>query len=159
MRPGADLPRRTTVASYERYADAQRAVDHLSDQEFPVQRAAIVGHGLRYVEQVSGRLTTARAALLGAAQGASLGAIFGLLVWAIFSTDPNPSLVLLLLYGIVVGGIAGAVLGAIAHAATRGERDFASIPTMQAERYEIQVDDEVAERAAELLRTFVPARA
>jgi hypothetical protein len=159
MRSVDDRPRRTTVASYDRYADAQRAVDYLSDRDFPVERSAIVGHGLQYVEQVAGRMTVGRAALMGAAQGASLGALFGLLVWAIFSTDPNPSLLLLLVYGIVVGAIAGALLGAIAQWATRGERDFASVPSLQAERYDVEVDEELAERASELLRTFETARA
>jgi uncharacterized protein YjiS (DUF1127 family) len=39
-------PRRV-VASYERYAQTQRAVDHLSDEHFPVERVAIVGEGLQ----------------------------------------------------------------------------------------------------------------
>ena len=33
------------VGSYETYAEAERAVDHLSDNRFPVERAAIVGRG------------------------------------------------------------------------------------------------------------------
>ncbi|MEA2179480.1 MAG: hypothetical protein QOG77_2777, partial [Solirubrobacteraceae bacterium] len=68
---------RRSVAVYDHYADAQRAVDHLSDSGFPVERVAIVGEGLRYVEQVAGRMTAGTAALIGAAQGAALGALFG----------------------------------------------------------------------------------
>ena len=60
---------RTTVATYDNYRDAERAVDFLSDKGFPVERAAIVGTGLKTVEQIAGRLTTGRAALLGAAPG------------------------------------------------------------------------------------------
>ena len=60
---------RTTVATFESYPDAERAVDFLSDREFPVERAAIVGTGLKTVEQIAGRLTTGRAALVGAGQG------------------------------------------------------------------------------------------
>ena len=63
MRTVAGAPHRT-IATFDDYAEAQRAVDHLSDQGFPVERTAIVGHGLRYVEQVAGRITTGRAALL-----------------------------------------------------------------------------------------------
>lgn len=151
--------RRRTVAEFDNYADAQRAVDHLSDQGFPVERVAIVGRNLRYVEQIAGRLTTGRAALLGAAQGAALGAILGLLTGLIFTLDPNPALALLVLYGIVAGAILGAIFGAISHAATGGERDFASVPAMVADRYEVQVDEEVADRAAELLRSLQPAAA
>jgi hypothetical protein len=146
-------PPRRTIAVYEDYADAQRAVDHLSDNGFPVERVAIVGQGLRYVEQVAGRMTTGMAALTGAAQGAALGALFGLVFGLVFTIDPNPALPLLVLYGIVSGAILGAVFGAITHAATGGERDFTSVGGMQAERYEIVVDEDVADRAAEILRT------
>jgi uncharacterized membrane protein len=152
MRSRIDHPRRTAVASFDSYAEAQRAVDHLSDEGFPVERTAIVGEGLRYVEQVAGRLTTGRAALLGASQGAMIGAFFGLLVGLIFSTDPNPAIFLLVLYGIVAGAIMGAIFGAIMHAATGGQRDFSSVSGLDAERFEVMVDDDLAERAAELLR-------
>jgi uncharacterized membrane protein len=154
MRTAVDNSRRTSVAAYDSYAEAQRAVDHLSDQGFPVEKVAIVGHGLRYVEQVMGRLTTGRAALLGAGQGATLGAFFGLLMGLIFTTDPVVSTLLFVVYGIVAGAIAGAVLGAIMHAATGGERDFASATGMTADRFEVLVDEDIADRAAELLRSL-----
>ena len=74
LRPSTDTNRRSrrTIASFDDYADAQRAVDRLSDEGFPVERVSIVGTGLRYVEDVTGRLTTGRAALMGATQGAAL---------------------------------------------------------------------------------------
>ena len=153
MNTVASQPRRRAVAAYDSYSDAQRAVDRLSDQGFPVDRVAIVGHGLEYVEQVTGRFTTARAALVGALEGALLGAFFGLLMALIFSYDPNPALPLLVLYGLVAGALIGAALGALLHAATGGTRDFTSLPGLQAERYEVVVDDEFAARAAELLRS------
>jgi tetrahydromethanopterin S-methyltransferase subunit G len=142
----------STIAAFDSYADAQRAVDRLSDQGFPVEKVTIVGRGLRYVEKVMGRLTTGRAALLGAAQGAAIGALFGLLVGLIFTTDPGVSTFLFIVYGLVTGAIMGAILGAVTHAATGGERDFASAAGMEADRYEVTVDDDVADRAAELLR-------
>jgi hypothetical protein len=154
---GAGGPPRRVVARFGSYDEAQRAVDRLSDQGFPVERVAIVGTGLRYVEQVTGRLTTGRAALNGALQGGMLGLLFGLLVGLIFTTDPDPALLLLLLYGLVTGAIIGAVLGALTHAAYKGERDFASAAGMQADTFEILVDDAVADRAAEILRSLRPA--
>lgn len=48
------------IGSYPTYAEAQRAVDHLSDQEFPVQQVTIVGVDLMQVERVTGRLTWPR---------------------------------------------------------------------------------------------------
>jgi hypothetical protein len=65
--------RRRAVAAYDNDSDAQRAVDRLSDRGFPVDRVAVVGHGLEYVEQVTGRFTTARAALVGARLHAATG--------------------------------------------------------------------------------------
>ena len=50
--------------------------------------------------------------------------------------------------------IAGALLGAITHAASGGMRDFASVAGMQADRYEVVVDDDVADRAASILRSM-----
>jgi hypothetical protein len=61
---------RRTIATYASYQEAEQAVDLLSDERFPVNRVAIVGTGLRSVEQVVGRVTTGRAALTGAGQGA-----------------------------------------------------------------------------------------
>jgi hypothetical protein len=148
-------PRRT-VAAYDDYAQAQRAVDHLSDQGFPVERVAIVGHGVRYIEQVLGRMTVGRAALLGAAQGAILGVLLGALASIFFTLSPSPATVLVLLYGLVIGAAVGALLGALLHAATGGHRDFASAPGITAERYEVVVDQEYADRAAELLRGADP---
>ncbi len=154
LRASTDTGSRRTIASFDDYADAQRAVDRLSDEGFPVERVTIVGTGLRYVEQVTGRMTTGRATLMGATQGATLGALFGLVFGLIFTIDPNPALLLLVVYGLAAGAIAGALLGAITHAVTRGMRDFASVAGMQADRYEVVVDDDLADRAASILRSM-----
>ena len=156
LRASIDTRSRRTIASFDDYADAQRAVDRLSDEDFPVERVTIVGTGLRYIEQVTGRMTTARAALMGAMQGAALGTLFGLVFGLIFTIDPDPAVLLLVLYGLVAGAIIGALLGAITHAATGGTRDFASVAGMQADRYEVMVDDDLADRAAGILRSLQP---
>ncbi|MEA2393507.1 MAG: hypothetical protein QOJ82_1398 [Solirubrobacteraceae bacterium] len=145
---------RRIVAVFDSYADAQLAVDHLSDQGFPVERVTIVGHGLRYIEQIVGRMTIGRAALIGAAQGAALGVLFGLLFGIVFTISPNPAVPLLMLYGLAGGAVLGAGFGLVAHALTGGRRDFNSVPSIQAERYELVVDEDVADQAAELLRAF-----
>lgn len=141
-------PSRTTVATYDNYRDAERAVDFLSDKEFPVERAAIIGTGLKTVEQIAGRLTTGRAAVLGATQGAMVGLLFGLLFSLFFE---GPDFFGVILYGLVAGTIFGASFGALGQALQRGRRDFASISGMQAEKYEVQVDHEVSAKAKELL--------
>src|SRR5271155_5086837 len=49
-------PKGWPVGSYPTYAEAQRAVDYLSDQQFPVEQVTIVGVDLMQVERVTGRL-------------------------------------------------------------------------------------------------------
>ena len=119
----ASLPRRA-IASYSTYAEAERAVDRLSDQGFAVRRSAIVGRGLRSVEQVTGRMTPGRAALTGAGEGALIGLLFALL-FGIFFTGPG--FAELVLYSVVVGAVFAAPLGAIGqYVYSGGRRDFVS---------------------------------
>jgi hypothetical protein len=65
--------------------------------------------------------------------------------------------ILVVLYGLVAGALLGALISAAMHLAQRGQRDFASAAGMVAERYEFQVDGDVADRAAELLRATARA--
>ena len=139
------------VASYPTYAEAERAVDYLSDQRFPVERTAIVGRGLSSFEQVTGRLTMWRAAAQGAASGALLGALFGWLFGLFDWVNPVISGLLLALYGAIFGAVAGGLLGLLGHALTGGRRDFSSVAGMRAESYDVLVDAEVASQAIQLL--------
>ena len=141
---------RRTVASFTSYAAAEQAVDKLSDRGFPVEHAAIIGTGLRYIEQVTGRVTTGRAALMGLGYGAMLGLLWGLLFGAFFTVDSG-SFLGVLLYSLVVGLVFGAVFGAVTHFMLGGRRDFASASVTRADRYEVQVDEQFAERAELLL--------
>src|SRR3712207_4084223 len=74
------------VGSFDSYERAQAAVDHLSDQKFPVENVTIIGSDLRQVERVLGRLTTGRVVAAGAAGGAWWGLFVGLLL-GIFAAD------------------------------------------------------------------------
>jgi hypothetical protein len=153
--PPAPSGTRRAIATYSDYRDAERAVDWLSDQEFPVERVAIVGSGLRSVEQVSGRLTIGRAALTGALQGALIGLLFALL-FGIFFTGPE--FLGLLAYALVAGAIFGAILGGLSHGAQGGTRDFTSVRGIEAERYEVQVDEAAADEAKRLLDSMPAGR-
>ena len=144
----ADTQPRETVASYVTYAEAQQAVDSLSDAGFPVEVVVIVGHDVQLVERVTGRLTNARAAGAGAASGAWFGVFIGLLV-GLFTTGPE--WVGLVLGGLLIGAVWGAAFGFFAHWATRGQRDFSSVSNVVAGRYELTVPDDQALRARELL--------
>jgi uncharacterized membrane protein len=126
-----------TVISYDDYAAAQRAVDRLSDDGFPVEHLDIIGSDLRLVERVTGRLTKARAAAAGAVSGAWFGLLIGLLL-GLFTSGPWFGL---LVVGAVIGALWGATFGFIGHAATRGTRDFASARVLAAMRYDIVARD------------------
>jgi hypothetical protein len=137
-----------TLATFTRYEDAQSAVDLLSDEGFPVESVSIVGHDIRTVENVAGRLTTGKAAARGAAGGAWFGLLLGLL-FSIFA--PGVAFIGVLLIALGAGALWGALWGAVGHAATRGRRDFASVKTMEAGRYEVLVRGELSARAHQVL--------
>jgi hypothetical protein len=142
---------RRTVATFRTYREAERAVDFLSDRGFPVQRVAIIGSDLRLVEQVTGRMTYGQAALRGAASGALVGVLVGWLFGLFNWVDPLIASLTLAVYGLIFGAIVGALLGLLLYAMTGGRRDFASVSGMQANRYDLMVDEEVADEAAGLL--------
>src|SRR6187431_1477522 len=62
-----DFPQ--SLAVYDDYAAAQKTVDFLSDNHFPVENLMIVGTDLKRVERITGRLTTGRVALGGLLSG------------------------------------------------------------------------------------------
>jgi hypothetical protein len=139
------------IGSYDTYAEAQKAVDRLSDQRFPVETLTIVGEGLSMVENVTGRRGYGRAAGEGAIGGAIIagfvGLLFGLLSWF----DPLISGLLLGLYGLAFGAVVGALIGLVMHWATRGERDFSSVQSIRAERFDVLAAADVADDARERL--------
>ncbi len=134
------------VGFYDDYTQAQRAVDFLSDEQFPVENVQIVGSDLRSVEQVVGRLTFARAAGAGAASGAWFGLFVGLLL-GIFTPDGS-SWFSSVLTGLLIGVVFGALFGLAGFAATRGRRDFAtSGRQIVAGRYDVLCNPQFAEQA------------
>ncbi|VVJ21987.1 Uncharacterised protein [Amycolatopsis camponoti] len=160
--PGATAPaprhatERVPIASYDDYRDAERAVDHLSDRGFPVQRTAIIGRDVQLVEQIIGRLDHGGAALRGAGSGALTGLLIGWLFGLFNWFNPVLATLTLSLYGLVFGAIVGAVFGLVVHALQRGRRDFASVRAMAPARYEVVADAEVADEARALLAQLPP---
>ncbi|HLU98470.1 general stress protein [Thermobifida alba] len=135
------------VASYSTYVEAQRLVDQMSDRGFPVEHVRIIGDGVRTVEQVTGRMTKGKAALAGAGAGAWFGLFIGLL-FGLFAVGPAWFWVILV--SVAIGALWGGVFGFIAHWATRGQRDFSSVQTLQAQRYDVYVDATHAGQAERL---------
>lgn len=137
-----------TVARFGDYESAQRAVDRLSDDGFPVEKLDIVGSGLRVVERVTGRLTKARAAAAGALSGLWAGLLFGVLL-GLFTT--GHSFLAVVATGAALGLGWGAIFGYAAHARTRGERDFSSMRQLVATRYDLIAREGTVARARFML--------
>src|ERR1700691_4951570 len=139
-------PKGWPVASYPTYAEAQRAVDYLSDQQFPVQQVTIVGVDLMQVERVTGRLTWTKVLGGGVLSGAWLGLFIGL-VLGFFS----PNLWGALVTGLVAGVFFGLITSAVPYAMARGTRDFSSTMQLVAGGYDVLCDPQNAEKARDLL--------
>ncbi len=148
-RIGGNLPTPPSgwpIGSYPTYAEAQRAVDYLSDERFPVQDVTIVGVDLMQVERVLGRLTWGKVLAGGIASGAWLGLFIGLLLGMFTNNLVGPVI------AAVIGGIVfGLISASIPYAATRGQRDFASTMQLVAGRYDVICDPKSAEQARDLL--------
>lgn len=140
-----DFPQ--SLAVYDDYAAAQRAVDFLSDKEFPVENCMIVGTDLKQLERITGRLTTAKVA----GGGALSGAWFGLFVGVLLSFFGEGEALAIIASSALIGLAFGVVFALVGYAASRGQRDFSSVSTVVATRYEVLVEHKVVARARELL--------
>jgi hypothetical protein len=136
-----------SLAVYDDYATAQKTVDFLSDQHFPVQHLMIVGTDLKRVERITGRLTTGRVALGGVLSGLWLGLFVGL-VFALF-VDENA--LAMIVSTMLFGAVFGLIWALLGYALTRGQRDFSSVTQVVATKYEVLVEHKVAAQARELL--------
>ncbi len=138
-----------SLGVYEKYEQAQQAVDYLADNRFPVENCMIVGTDLKQVERVTGRLTTGRVAMGGALTGLWLGLLIGLLL-SLFGESGRDALALVL-SSVLFGAAFGVIWALVGYAATRGRRDFTSISQVVATHYEVLVEHKHLQRGRELL--------
>jgi hypothetical protein len=143
---GLEFPQ--SLAVYDDYAAAQKAVDFLSDNKFPVEQCMIVGTDLKRIERITGRLTTSRVALGGLLSGIWLGLFVGL-VLSLFAEDGN--FLATVLATVVFGAVFGVVWALVGYALTRGQRDFSSVTAVVATKYEVLVEHKSLAQAQELL--------
>lgn len=145
-----DLPANgMVVGSYSTYVEAQRAVDFLSDQKFPVEHTSIIGNGLRQVEEITGRMTWPRALGAGLASGAWFGLFVGLLLGLFAPVGAN--WLATVLTGLILGALFGMVFGAVGYAQVGGRRDFTSRSAIVATSYDVWCDLSHAEEATNQL--------
>ncbi|MBG6085554.1 general stress protein [Zhihengliuella flava] len=140
------LPRGEVLGRYESYLDAQKVVDYLADNDFPVSNVSIVGCDLKTVERVTMKLSYPRVALRGAAQGVMFGLFVGLLL-SLFN-EGNP---LGQIFSSVGLGVAiWMIVAVIGYAMRRGKRDFESSNQIMAGYYDVVVGFEHIHAARQL---------
>ncbi len=147
LKSGLTLEFPQSLGVYQDYAQAQKAVDFLSDHEFAVENCLIVGTDLKQLERVTGRLTTGRVALGGLLSGVWMGLFIGL----IFSFFDSGSGLAVIVTTMAVGALFGIIWALAGYAATRGQRDFSSVSRIVATRYEVLVEHKLAAQGRELL--------
>jgi hypothetical protein len=142
---GLEFPQ--SLAVYDDYAAAQKAVDFLSDNKFPVEHCMIVGTDLKRIERITGRLTTGRVALGGLLSGIWLGLFVGL----VLSLFADSNFLATVLATVLFGAVFGIIWALVGYAATRGQRDFSSVTAVVATKYEVLVEHKSLAQARELL--------
>ncbi|MDP5227144.1 MULTISPECIES: general stress protein [Arthrobacter] len=142
------VPQGVTVGSYNSYLDAQKAVDYLADQQFPVQYVSIVGNDLKLVERVTGRLSYPRVAVSGLLSGVWFGLFVGLLLSFFSPAGGSFSVVT----SVLMGAAFFALFSIVSYAMQRGKRDFTSTSQVLASNYDVIVAPEAAAEASRLLQ-------
>ncbi len=135
------------MGSYTSYLDAQKAVDYLADQQFPVELVAIVGNDLKLVERVTGRLSYPRVALNGALSGMWFGLFVGVLL-SFFSSGAG---YFSIITSVLMGAAFFMLFGIVTYAMQRGKRDFTSTSQVVPTSYDVVVAFEASAEARRLL--------
>ncbi|MBA0127986.1 magnesium transporter [Haloechinothrix sp. YIM 98757] len=137
------------IGSYDTYEEAQRAVDHLAGNDFPLADVTVVGVDLMLVERIVGKLSWAKVLGTGALTGAWFGLFVGLLLSLFGGTgglDYTP-----LLVGISAGVCFGMAFAGISYASAKGRRNFSSSSQLVAGRYDVLCQPRNAEKGRDLL--------
>lgn len=137
-----------SLGTFDKYEEAQKAVDTLSDKGFPVQNCLIVGTDLKQLERVTARLTWSRVIAAGLLSGLWLGLFVGL-IFALFNQQESG--IALLISCALYGALFGLIWSAVGYAFTRGQRDFQSVSQVVATKYEVFVEHKVAQQGREIL--------
>lgn len=153
---GFELSYPHSLGIFEKYEQAQKAVDYLSDQKFPVENLAIVGTDLKLVERVTGRKDWGSVIRQSLMTGISTGLLVGILL-AIFA-QPDQFLEMLAV-ALVMAIVINILFGVLVYRLSGGKRDFNSIRTTIPNRYEILCEHKVVAKARELLQGMPEVRA
>ena len=147
----ASPPQGTTLLTVSTYEEAVGAVDALAEADFAVEHIAIVGRGVRTVEDVKGRYGAVRAIASTTFTGAMIGLFFGLLFDWWGAVTPEVDWGWLAIYGLAYGAIAGFIVGLLFRAAGP-RRDFSSVRTLDADHYDVTLTGGDRAEALRILR-------
>ncbi|MET1036545.1 MAG: general stress protein, partial [Arthrobacter sp.] len=140
------LPRGEVLGRYQSYLDAQKVVDYLADNDFPVANVSIIGNDLKSVERVTAKLSYPKVALAGAAQGAMFGVFVGLLL-SLFTPTGG---IAQILSAVGLGMAIWMIVGVVSYSFRKGKRDFASSSQVMAGYYDVVVAFEHAAAARQM---------
>ena len=108
-----------------------------------------MGTDLKQVERVTGRLSWGNVLLGGAAGGAWMGLLVGVLLGLFV---PRGDWLSMVGAAIGFGVVWGVIFSAARYAATKGQRDFSSVKAVLPSRYEVLGEHKHLARGQELLR-------
>jgi hypothetical protein len=138
------------VGSFPSYQQAQQAVDQLAGAQFPIRRLTVVAHGLRLLQPRGERPGYGWAALHGLLLGAPTAAVLGLLAAVTLLDEPLAAGLTIAAWAALAGALAGVAIGAGVEA-LRIPRRTRRHSVLQADRYDLVADGEVADQARQLL--------
>lgn len=153
---GLELEFPQSIAIYDKYVDAQKAVDFLADNKFPVQNLAIVGTDLKLIERVTGRKNWGSVIGAGVINGVMTGLVLGIL-FSLFAAPGQLLAVFAMAIGLAI--VLNVLMGVFSYALSGGRRDFNSVTQTVPTRFEVLCEHKVAAEAREKLKELPGARA
>lgn len=150
------LTRRRIVATFDTFGEAQATMECLQDADLGTDHATILAEGLRLVGRSRDGSVARPTIVLGAATGAVIGILLAS-TFALFAV-PAPSFAAVVLVGLVVGLAVGSASGWLAARIVAMRRGSMPRTGLDAERFSVVVDEEVADRALGILRKTVAMR-
>jgi hypothetical protein len=149
------IPHGESLATFERYPDAQELVKTLVSKGVPARALSIVGSPVALVERVTGKIGYGRAAVSAAISGSWLGLIVGLVFVVLSPTDFITPLLAGLLIGAGVGMMAGMVLFTFAKGP---KRFYRSMQQVIAESYRVVIESSELTGAQAAMSDVKPAK-
>ncbi|GAB5445049.1 MAG: hypothetical protein Fues2KO_53980 [Fuerstiella sp.] len=140
---------RTLLRRCTNYLEAQRVVDFLSDNDFPVENTAIVARNISFVEHVTGTMNAGKAFLRGAGSGAFSGLMIGFIL-GLFVVDPAGWLTLLA-WTTGLGALLIGLMTLFGYWSQGGQRDFATVGSVSAESFDVLVEQSHKDKAEAML--------